>query len=176
MAVSDVTGRPSSTARALVPLLFGAGIAVSLGAYGRLHDPTGQSLFSLVFTRTITMKAWLATLAAGLAVFQLLSALRMYGRISIPRTMPPWLPTLHRVSGAIAFVLAVPVAYHCLLALGFQTLDARHLVHSVAGCVFFGAVGTKVLVVPDRTLPGWMLPLAGGVLFSALIAVWLTSS
>jgi hypothetical protein len=177
MAASGVARQSSSTAaRALVPLLFGAGISLSLGVYGRVHDPTGQSIFSLVFTRTITMKVWLATFAAALALFQLLSALRMYGRISIPRTMPSWLPTLHRVSGALAFVLVVPVAYHCLWALGFQSIDARHLVHSVAGCLFFGAIGAKVLVVPDRTLPTWMLPVVGGALFSALMAVWLTSS
>jgi hypothetical protein len=100
----------------------------------------------------------------------------MYGRIPIPRTMPSWLPMVHRVSGALAFVLVVPVAYHCLWALGFQSIDARHLVHSVAGCLFFGAIGAKVLVVPDRTLPTWMLPVVGGALFSALMAVWLTSS
>ncbi len=176
MAATDAARQPRATARALVPLLFGAAIALSLGVYGRMHDPTGQSIFSLVFSRTITMKVWLATFAAALAVLQLLSALRMYGRLSMPRTMPSWLPTAHRVSGALAFVLVVPVAYHCLWALGFQTLDARHLVHSLAGCFLFGALGAKILVVPDRTLPGWMLPLVGGALFSALIAVWLTSS
>jgi hypothetical protein len=176
MAAAGLRGRSPATTRALVPLLFGAAIAVSLGVYGRVHDPTGHSIFSLVFTRTITMKVWLTTFAAALGMLQLLSALRMYGRIGNPQTVPSWLPSVHRLTGAIAFLLVVPVAYHCLWALGFQATDARHLIHSVAGCLFFGAMGAKILVVPDRALPGWVLPVVGGSLFTALTLLWLTSS
>jgi hypothetical protein len=176
MAAADARRRSPAATRALVPLLFGAAIAVSLGVYGRVHDPTGQSIVSLVFTRTITMKVWLTTFAAALGMLQLLGALRMYGRITVPRTMPSWLPTLHRMIGGVAFLLVVPVAYHCLWALGFQTVDARHLLHSVAGCFFFGAMGAKILVVPDRTLPGWVLAVCGGSVFSALTLLWLTSA
>jgi hypothetical protein len=44
------------------------------------------------------------------------------------------------------------------------------------GCVFFGTLSAKVLLVRSGGLPGWALPVAGGTLFSALIAVWLTSA
>jgi hypothetical protein len=139
-------------------------------------DPTGESIFSLVFTKTINMKAWFATGAAILAVFQVLSGLRIYGRLPVPRRVPSWLPLAHRVSGVTAFLLVLPVAYHCLWALGWQDFDDRVLVHSIAGCFFFGAFAAKVVVVEAKSLPGFALPVAGGVLFSALAVVWWTSA
>ena len=49
------------------------------------------------------------------------------------------------------------------------------LAHSLLGCLFYGAFATKVVVVRSHGLPGIALPLAGGVLFTILIATWLTS-
>jgi ABC-type uncharacterized transport system permease subunit len=160
----------------LIPALIGAAVAVGLGVYGKVHDPTGESIFSLVFTKTINMKAWFATAAGLLASFQVLSALRMYDKLPVPREVPRWLPLAHRLSGTAAFLLALPVAYHCLWALGFQDTDTRVLVHSIAGCFFFGAFAAKVVVVEAKRLPGLALPVAGGALFSGLVVVWLTSA
>ena len=134
-------------AKLLIPALVGAAVAVGLGVYGHEHDPTGESIFSLVFTKTINMKAWFATGALTLAVFQVLTAMRMYGKLPVPRTMPRWLPLVHRLSGTGAFLLTVPVAYHCLWALGFQDNTTRVHVHSILGCCFFGAFAAKVIVV-----------------------------
>jgi Family of unknown function (DUF6529) len=166
----------ASRARLLIPLLLGAGVAVGLGVYGHEHDPTGESIFSLVFTKTINMKAWFATGALALALFQIYSALRLYGRLPGAGEAPPWMGTAHKVSGALAFLLTIPVAYHCLWALGFQDATTRTLVHSLAGCFFYGAFVAKVVVVESRGLPGWALPLAGGTVFTGLVVVWLTSS
>ena len=47
--------------------------------------------------------------------------------------------------------------------------------HSLLGCVFYGAFAAKMLVVRWRELPGVALPLAGGLVFATLVAVWLTS-
>ena len=58
----------------------------------------------------------------------------------------------------------------------FASLSARTLVHSVAGCGFYGAFAAKVLLVHTRRLPGWALPLAGGLLLSAVVLAWLTSA
>ena len=33
-----------------------------------------------------------------------------------------------------------------------------------------------MVVVRARNLPGWVLPTVGGVVFSALVGIWLTSS
>ena len=50
------------------------------------------------------------------------------------------------------------------------------LIHSLFGCLFYGALVTKVLFVRGRWAPNWALPMEGGVLFTALTAVWFTSS
>jgi hypothetical protein len=166
----------SSTARLLVALAIGALVALSLGIYGQVHDPTGRSLVSLFFTQTITLKVWLATAAIALAVGQLLGGLRMYGKLGKGRG-PRWIRTGHRLAGTGAFLLTIPVAYHCLWALGFHSNEGtRILVHGTLGCFFFGALTAKVIVVRTRRMPRWALPLMGGLVFSALVGVWLTSA
>jgi hypothetical protein len=156
-------------------LLVGAAVAAGLGVYGNVHDPARSSLVTLIFTNTINLKVWLATMAFTLACFQLFTALRIYGRIGKPPT-PRWMPSAHRVSGTTAFWLTIPVAYHCLWSLGFQADQPRVLVHSTLGCAFFGALAAKVLFVRSRRLPDWALPVAGGLVFTALVAIWVTSS
>ena len=143
-----------------------------------LITPTGEALFTLFFTATLNMKAWLATVVLLLALFQLGSAARLYGKIHIPREVPPWLGQAHRLSGTLAFLVSLPVAYHCLWSLGFESDpdQARRFIHSIAGCFFYGAFATKVLVVRSRGLPGWALPAAGGALFTSVVVVWLTSA
>ena len=49
------------------------------------------------------------------------------------------------------------------------------LIHSLLGSFFYGVFAVKVLVVRDHKLPGWVLPLAGGTLFTFLVALWSTS-
>jgi hypothetical protein len=73
-------------------------------------------------------------------------------------------------------VVSLPIAYHCLFAYGFSSFDARVLVHSVAGCFFYGAIAAKITVVRSKGLAGWALPLAGGTLFSLVALLWYTSS
>ncbi|MEV1147854.1 DUF6529 family protein [Micromonospora sp. NPDC049799] len=167
---------PARAGRAslLVPLLVGAGVAVALGAYGRTHPPTGIAVNLAGFSSAQTVKVWLGTGAALFAVLQVLSALAMYGRLG--RFTPSWAGVTHRWSGRIAFLLTVPVAVHCLYALGFADADLRTLLHSALGCFFFGVFTTKMLALPKPGLAGWVLPVVGGVVFTALIGVWLTSS
>jgi hypothetical protein len=166
--------RPSS-ARLVIPLLVGAAVSLGLGVYAHDHDPTGHSIFSLVFTKTLNMKAWFATGALTLALFQVASGPRIYGLIG-RGPAPSWLGPAHRVTGVLAFALTVPVAYHCLWALGWQDTTTRMLVHSIAGCVFFGAFAAKVLIVESKRMPGWALPVAGGALFATLVVIWWTSA
>jgi hypothetical protein len=160
------------------PALVGAAVAVALGVYGGVHDPTGEALFTLFFSATLNMKAWLATVVLLLALLQLLSAARLYGKLPVPRQVPPWLGQAHRLSGTLAFLVSLPIAYHCLWSLGFET-DAdqtRRFVHSIAGCFFYGAFASKVLVVRSGGLPGWALPAAGGALFTSVVVLWFSSS
>jgi hypothetical protein len=166
---------PSGVAKLVVPSLLGGLVALTLGIYGRLHHPTGIAVSIAGFSSLGYVKTWLATVATVFAIIQVLSALVMYGKIPhVPA--PSWIGTVHRWSGRIAFVTAVPVAMHCLYALGFQTYSTRVLVHSVLGCAFFGAFTVKMLILPKRGLPGWVLPVAGAVVFMVLIGVWFTSA
>jgi len=158
-----------------VPCLIGALVALTLGIYGRLHHPTGIAINIAGFSSPGYVKSWLATAATVFALVQVASALVMYGKV--PRVAPPrWIGGRHRWSGRIAFLLAVPVAVHCLYALGFQNYSTRVLVHSVLGCAFFGAFTVKMLILPKRGLPGWVLPVVGALVFTVLIAIWLTSA
>jgi Family of unknown function (DUF6529) len=166
----------SPRTRLLIALLIGAGVAVALGTYGRVHDPTGRSLVSLFFTATINLKVWFATAAFGLAMFQEISGLTLTGKLG-KRTGGKRLARVHRASGTLAFLIAVPVAYHCLWALGFrEPASTRVLVHGLAGCVFFGALVTKILIVRGRAMPNIAFIVAGGLLFASITVVWLTSS
>jgi hypothetical protein len=169
--------RPVAPAKLLVPFLVGAAVAVAVGVYANEHDPTGQSILSngLFFSSTLNMKAWLATIVLALVLFQLLSALRIYGKLG-SSDPPAWLGRVHRFSGTVAFLVSVPVAYHCLWALGYQHTTTRVLIHSLAGCFFYGAFAAKVVVVESRDLPGYALPVAGGLVLAGLVTIWLTSA
>ena len=106
------------------------------------------------------LKAWLALAAAALGVTQLLTAAWIFRKLPWPR--PRYVNVVHRWSGRIAFLATIPVAYHCVFKLGFQTYDTRVAVHSFFGVAFFGAFATKVLIVRMHRFPAWALPLAGG--------------
>jgi len=165
---------PSSGGRLLLAGTVGALVALSLGIYGNVHDPASDLSITLGFTDTLTMKVWLATLAVLFAVVQLGSAIWMYGRLPLGAA-PAWLGSLHRISGRVAFLLTLPVAYQCLYQLTFEDTSTRVLVHSLLGCAFYGAFAAKIVVVRSHALPGMALPLAGGVVFTLLVGVWLTS-
>ncbi len=168
--------KPDTSARLLVvPVLVGCLVALALGIYGRLHSPTGVAVDVIGFSTPGTAKSWLATGAVLFALVQVGSSLVMYGKISWI-TAPSWIGPLHRWSGRIAFILTVPVVVHCLYALGFQTFSTRVLVHSVAGCLFFGTFTVKMLALTRRGLPGWVLPVLGGLAFALLVLIWFTSA
>jgi hypothetical protein len=165
----------SGAAKLVVPSLIGALVALTLGVYGRLHNPTGYAINIAGFSSPGAVKSWLATGAFVFALVQVGSALVIYGKV--PRVAAPsWIGGLHRWSGRAAFLLAVPVAVHCLYALGFQHYSTRVLVHSLLGCAFFGAFTIKMLILPKSDLPSWTLPALGALVFTALTGVWFTSA
>jgi hypothetical protein len=173
------TGRTVSTgsdlAKVLLPVTVGAAVAVGLGVYGGLHEPTGTAVNVAGFSGPLAAKAWLTTFALLFGLVQLGSALVMWGKV--PGVAPPsWIGALHRWSGRAAVLLVVPVAVHCLYALGFQYGQPRVLLHSLLGCFFFGAFFAKMLLLTRSGLPGWALPAIGGTVFTALTALWLTAS
>jgi hypothetical protein len=158
----------------LVPFLIGCAVAVALGAYGSLHEPTGKAVNLAGFSSALAAKSWLAVVAVAFALVQLVSALAMYGKLGI--AAPSWVGRLHRWSGRLAFLFAVPVAVHCLYALGFEGYSPRVLIHSLLGCFFFGVFTVKMLVLTKKGAPGWALPVLGGLAFTALVGIWVTSA
>jgi hypothetical protein len=79
-------------------------------------------------------------------------------------------------SGRLAVLVSVPVAVHCLYALGFQSSDLRVLIHSVLGCLFYGVFVTKMLLLTRKGSKSWAVPVAGGLLFMTIVLVWLMSA
>jgi Family of unknown function (DUF6529) len=181
-ATGDTTSGTSVPVKLLGVFGTGAAVSILLGVYANEHAPTREKPYKLFFTDTIQLKVWFAAVAALLAVVQVLLALRIYEKIHVPRTAPAWLGDAHRLVGVVAFALTLPVAYHCLWSLGFQSVDmaggasTRVLIHSITGCFFYGVFVTKVLCVRVNGLPGWTLPVVGGLVFSALMVLFVTSS
>jgi len=176
--VTTAAPRTTAPARAKLAgvLLLGAAVAVVLGVYARVHQPAGRPLFTLGFSGMLQMKVWLSTAAVALLLVQLVTALWIWGRLPFGGPARLWTAPLHRWSGSVAFVLTLPVAFHCLWALGFETTNARVLAHGVAGCVFYGAYAAKMLGLRVGGLPGWVLPVLGGTVLGALVLAWLTSA
>ena len=173
---------PKSMAVPLTALAIGAVVSLLVGVFGRLHDPTLDGTTTLGYETVIDMKTVIATGIAVLALWQLVGALWMYGRL--PTKAPSWVRPAHRASGTLTLLLTVFVAYHCLWTLGLQTgtlpdgdpVPTRTVVHAVLGCAVVGAVVVKLVAVRSRRAPRWFLPLAGGLLFGLLILAILTSA
>lgn len=165
--------RDSNLAAVVVPFAIGSAVAVALGVYGRVHEPTGIAVSIAGFSGAQAAKSWLTTVAFALALVQLGTALSIWGKLPVAL---PWATWLHRWSGRTAVLLAVPVMVHCLYALGFQSATPRVLIHSLLGCFFFGAFVAKMLLLTRRGVPGWGLPVAGGLVFAGIAGLWLTSS
>jgi len=166
---------PSSGIGVLIAVVLGAIVAVGLGVFGKVHEPQFFSISVAGFSSGTAVKSWLATLAVTLALFQLASAFAMY-RLIPGGKAPSWIGTAHVWSGRLAVLASVPVAVHCLYALGFQSGDNRVLFHSLFGCFFYGVFVTKMILLTRKGLRAWVIPVVGGLLFFGLVYVWLTSA
>jgi hypothetical protein len=166
----------------LTAFTAGAVVALLVGVFGRLHDPTEHGTTTLGYPTVLAMKTVAATGIGVLVVVQLVTALWMYGRLGI--RAPSWLGRAHRATGATTLVLTLFVAYHCLWSLGLEvghrpdgaTVSLRTFVHGLLGCAVLGAVVVKIVAVRSRRAPRWFLPVAGGLLFSLLVLAILTSA
>src|SRR5438094_3746019 len=140
-------------------------------------NSTYTDIITSVFSSTIAGKAWFATAAIVLALVQVLSAARIFGKLQgvIPLGRP-WINRIHRWSGRLAFVCTLPVAFHCIFILGFRSTDARVLAHSIMGSFVYGVFAVKVFFVHDRAHPRWVVPLVGGTMASVLAGLWATSA
>lgn len=177
MQVNTVVRRsPSSQWGLALCGLLGLGIAGALAAYASVHPGHGGALFTLGFGSVLAMKSWLSTVAGVLVIGQILTALGMWGKLPGRAFESPRVAVVHRWSGTLAFLVTLPVAFQCVWSLGFSTADIRTIVHSVAGCLFYGVFAAKMLGLRLRGLPGWVLPLLGGLLAALFITLWFTAA
>lgn len=168
-----VPGRSAGwTAGLAIPILAGLAVALGMGASARLHPAAGVAITVPGFSNPLAAKAWLTSIALVFAIVQMVSAAGIFGRFG----NVSWPPVVHRWSGRLAVLLTLPVVAHCLYALGFGFDSPRVLVHSVAGCLFYGAFTAKMLTLPRRSAPGWAIPLLGALVSAAVVMVWLTSA
>ena len=119
-----------------------------------------------VFSSTIAFKAWFA-----------LTATRMWGKLQ--RVIPLSFSVakrIHRWSGRLAFLCTLPVFFHCVFILGFETPNARVAIHSVVGTLIYGVFAAKMLVIREKGYPHWVLPVAGGAMATMVLVLWVTSS
>jgi Family of unknown function (DUF6529) len=138
---------------------------------------TYTDIMTAVFSAPIAGKAWLATAAGFFALVQVTTAARIFGRFkNVIRLPHETVKRIHRWSGRLVFLLTLPVIFHCVFILGFQTTSTRVAIHSIAGSFVYGVFAVKVFFVHDRAHPRWTLPLVGGTLFSVLATLWLTSA
>ncbi|PYC76262.1 hypothetical protein C7C46_22550 [Streptomyces tateyamensis] len=157
----------------LLPIVVFAG----LYAFGGSHEPAyTSSLFGQYGDNANGLKARLGTALLGLALVQLLLALWMYRRLPGAGRAPAPVRTVHRLTGLAAFLLSLPIAYHCITAYGVRLNTTRTAIHSITGCAFYGTFTAKVLLVRSRRAPGWALPVAGGSLVTAVALLWYTSA
>src|SRR3954452_22639991 len=173
IAASPAARAPRSYRWVAAPLLAFAVVSLTAGLLAR-HEPRSKGYFRLFFSDPIHLKAGLATAAVLLACFQLFSAAWIFRKL--PWARPAWIGRAHRWSGRSAFLLTLPVAYHCIFKLGFRSPDSRVLAHSLLGCAVYGGFAAKIVVVRVRRIPGPVLPVAGGLLFALLIGVWYSSA
>lgn len=158
-------------------MLLPAAVALALYWYGRSHTPDYlSSLFGRRDGDANDLKASMGTALLGLAFLQLLLALWICQRLPGAGPAPRPVPLTHRIGGLLAFLLSLPIAYHCITAYGVQLTSTRVAVHCVTGCVLYGAFVAKVVVVHSRRLPGWALPTVGGLLVTAITVLWYTAA
>ena len=175
--VTDVPAPTTSSQWGLAALgALGLAVAAGLAAYAEVHPGDGAALTTLGFSGMLQMKAWLTTAAAALVVVQVLSALAMWGRLPGVRTTPSWVTGLHRWTGTVAFLLTLPVVFHCVWSLGFEDDSLRVLVHSVAGCVLYGVFAATMLALRLRGLPAVTVPVLGGLLAAVIVVLWFSSA
>ena len=134
-------------------------------------------LVTSVFSTPIAFKAWFASAALLFAVVQVLTGARIFGKLTgIVPVPPPRVNRIHRWSGRLAILCTLPVAFHCIFILGFQTENTRVLIHSLLGTFVYGVIAVKLFFVHDADHPRWTLPLVGGTLFTVLALLWSSSS
>lgn len=159
-----------------LPFAVGAATALSLGIYAAAHEPTGRDFVVTGFASVAGWKSAFASVTMALVIVQVSLGLRLTGRVGPRVAPPPWAHDLHRLVGTVAFGISIPVAFHCIWAVGYQSSDSRLAVHSLFGCVAYGSYVAKIMTARTADRPQWALPAAGSLLGIMMLTVWWSSA
>ena len=115
----------------------------------------------------------LASVALGLAVYQLVMIAVGYGRLRLPLLDPPPAFKAHRAVGDTIALLMLCTGVMCVSVYGFEDDKA---VHAIAGSALLAVLALKVSVVRRDFGLGRFLPLLGLSVFLLLSVTWATSA
>src|SRR4051794_2688831 len=127
----------------------------------------------LTFGNVFEVKTVLASVAAALAVYQLVLIAVGYGRLRPRFLASPAASLTHRASGDVIVVLVVIVALACLAHFGFDDDGGLHM---VTGALLLVVLALKIAVLRWWHGLGRFLPLLGTSVFVLLALTWLTSA
>ncbi|MDX8153666.1 DUF6529 family protein [Patulibacter brassicae] len=119
------------------------------------------------------VKVALASVVAALAVYQLVLAAVVYGRLRPAFLGSGPAALTHRASGDAIVVLVVLVGIACL---SYGELEDDASIHAVAGWALAAVLVLKIVVVRWWHAAGRLLPYLGTTLFALLALTWATTA
>jgi hypothetical protein len=120
-------------------------------------------------------KVVLTTVAFALAGLQVAMAAQFWGVLALPFLDGRRAVVVHRAAGTVTLLLALAVAFSCLVGPAGATSPTRVLLHSIFGSALFVVLALKFAFL--KLVPGGdrALPVLGSLLFLLFLAIWLTS-
>jgi hypothetical protein len=128
---------------------------------------------SLTRGNVTEVKVLLASVALGLAVYQLAAIAVGYGWVRVPFLDSPPAFKAHRAVGDTIALLMLCTGVMCLSVYGFE--DDRRA-HAIAGTALLAVLAIKVSVVRRDFGLGRFLPVIGLTVFLLLSVTWATSA
>ena len=132
-----------------------------------------QLIDDLTFGNVYEVKTVLASVAAALAIYQLVLISVGYGKVRPPFLQSRTASFTHRASGDVIVVLVAVVALACLAHFGFDDDGGLHM---VSGFALLVVLGLKIAVIRWWHGLGRLLPILGTCVFVLLALTWLTSA
>jgi uncharacterized protein DUF6529 len=138
-----------------------------------MRAPMEQLIDDLTFGNVYEVKTVLASVAAALAIYQLVLIAVGYGKVRPPFLGWRTASFTHRASGDVIAVLVVVVALACLAHFGFDDDGGLHM---VTGFALLVVLAFKIAVIRWWHGLGRLLPILGTSVFVLLALTWLTSA
>jgi hypothetical protein len=132
-----------------------------------------QLIDDLTFGNVFEVKTVLASVAAALAMYQLVLIAVGYGKVRPSFLRSRTASFTHRASGDVIVVLVAIVALLCLAHFGFDDDGGLHM---VTGFALLVVLAFKIAVIRWWHGLGRLLPILGTSVFVLLALTWLTSA